>query len=53
MKKSKAVISLFDLSGEAIKPWFEGPTGITLADPVAYADPIPYRGQLGIFQTRI
>ena len=38
---------------ESDSPWFEGPTGITLADPVAYADPVPYRGQLGIFQTRI
>ena len=38
---------------ESDSPWFEGPTGITLADPVAYADPVPYRGQLGIFQTQI
>ena len=38
---------------ESNSPWFEGPTGITLADPIAYADPIPYRGQLGIFQAQI
>ena len=38
---------------ESDSPWFEGPTGITLSDPVAYADPVPYRGQLGIFQARI
>jgi hypothetical protein len=36
---------------ESDSPWFEGPVGITLADPVAYADPIPCRGMLGIFQT--
>jgi len=38
---------------ESDSPWFEGPTGITLSDPVAYADPIPCRGMLGIFQTQI
>ena len=38
---------------ESDSPWFEGPTGITLSDPVAYADPVPYRGQLGIFQAQI
>jgi hypothetical protein len=38
---------------ESDSPWFEGPTAITLSDPVAYADPIPYRGQLGIFQAQI
>ena len=38
---------------ESDSPWFEGPTGIELADPIAYADPIPYRGQLGIFQAQI
>ena len=38
---------------ESDSPWFEGPTGITLSAPVAYADPVPYRGQLGIFQARI
>ena len=38
---------------ESDSPWFEGPTAITLSDPVAYADPVPYRGQLGIFQAQI
>ena len=38
---------------ESDSPWFEGPTGITLAEPVAYPAPVPYRGQLGIFQTQI
>ena len=35
---------------ESDSPWFEGPVGITLADPIAYAEPIPRRGMLGIFQ---
>ena len=33
----------------ADSPWFCGPYGFTLADPVAYEVPIPYRGQLGFF----
>ena len=31
-------------------PWFCGPYGFTLNDPVAYPVPIPYRGQLGFFE---
>ena len=31
-------------------PWFCGPYGFTLEDPVAYKAPIPCRGQLGFFQ---
>lgn len=30
-------------------PWFCGPYGFTLAEPVAYENPVPYRGQLGFF----
>ena len=30
-------------------PWFCGPYGFTLEEPVAYEDPISYRGQLGFF----
>ena len=29
--------------------WFLGPYGFLLADPVTYAKPIPYKGQLGFF----
>ena len=29
--------------------WFEGPYGFTLKDPVAYDEPIPFRGKLGFF----
>ena len=36
---------------ESDSPWFEGKPGIELADPVAYAEPIPCKGILGIFQT--
>ena len=30
-------------------PWFCGPYGFILEDPVAYETPVPYRGQLGFF----
>ncbi len=36
-------------SEAAQSPWFCGPYGFTLADPVAYDTPIPYRGRLGFF----
>jgi len=34
-------------------PWFCGPYGFILEDPVAYETPIPWRGQLGFFQVDI
>ena len=33
-------------------PWFVGPYGFTLSNPVLYDKPIPYRGQLGFFEVR-
>ena len=30
-------------------PWFEGPYGLHMSYPTAYPEPIPYRGQLGIY----
>ena len=38
---------------ESESPWFEGKTGIELADPIAYKNPIPYGGMLRIFETEI
>ena len=31
-------------------PWFCGPHGFTLAEPLVYETPIPCRGQLGFFR---
>jgi len=31
-------------------PWFCGPYGFLLEDPIAYENPVPYRGQLGFFE---
>lgn len=38
-----------------IKPssWFEGPYGFVLANAVMYDEPIPYRGQQGLFEVRL
>lgn len=30
-------------------PWFCGPYGFTLADPLVYEIPVPYPGRLGFF----
>ena len=30
-------------------PWFCGPYGFTLADPLVYEIPVPYLGRLGFF----
>jgi hypothetical protein len=36
-------------AGTLPSPWFEGPVGIQITDAVAYAEPIPAKGQLGIY----
>ena len=38
----------YDLQYKDNSPWFEGPYGFEMADAVEFAEPIPYRGQLGI-----
>ena len=38
---------------ESASPWFEGPYGFVLSDPVLYKKPIPYRGQLGFFEVAL
>lgn len=34
-------------------PWFQGPHGLVLANPVAYETPIPYKGRLGLFDVEL
>ena len=34
---------------EYFSPWFTGPYGFVLANPILYEKPIPYRGQLRFF----
>lgn len=37
----------------SLYPWFTGPWGWLLANPVAYDEPIPYRGQRGLFDVEL
>jgi hypothetical protein len=34
-------------------PWFTGPYGYVLADPLLFEKPIPYRGKLGFFEVGV
>ena len=43
-------VTITDCVDTSSSPWFCGPYGFILSSPVAYKDPIPYRGQLGFFQ---
>ena len=47
-----AIIGEVTITGcvsDSDSPWFCGPYGFTLEEPVAYETPIPCRGQLGFF----
>ena len=39
---------LLDIYDSKNNPWFEGPYGFLMTDPVEFEDPIQCRGQLGI-----
>ena len=48
-----AIIGEVDIVGcvtESSSPWFAGPYGFQLANPVAYKTPIRYKGRLGFFE---
>jgi len=40
---------LIDCVTESDSPWFFGPYGFVLDEPILFGVPIPYKGQLGIF----
>jgi hypothetical protein len=42
-------VDLVDCVEQSESPWFVGRFGFVLRNPVAFARPIPYRGQLGFF----
>ena len=51
-----AIVGEVDVTGcvtESNSPWFEGPYGFTLSNPMAYKEPIPYKGQLGFFDVHL
>ena len=43
-------VTITDCVDTSSSPWFCGPYGFLLSSPMAYKDPIPYRGQLGFFR---
>lgn len=43
-------VDIVDCVKASDSPWFQGPYGFVLANPVAYAEPIPCRGRLGFFE---
>lgn len=46
------IVGMVDIVGcvtSSTSPWFFGPYGFQLANPVAFAEPIPCRGMLGFF----
>ena len=46
-------IDILDCVTESESPWFTGPYGFVLSNPVLYSTPIPYRGQLGFFEVKL
>ena len=42
-------VDIVDCVTQSDSPWFDGPCGLVLANPVAYVKPIPCKGQLGFF----
>ena len=42
-------VDIVDCVKESKSHWFVGPYGFVLANPKAYAKPIPYKGRLGFF----
>jgi len=43
-------VDLVECVTESKSPWFVGPYGFVLANPVPYEKPIPCRGRLGFFE---
>ena len=42
-------VDIVECTTDSDDPWFEGPFGFVLANPVLYEHPIPYKGRLGLF----
>lgn len=51
-RSSGCIVGKVDITGcvtSSSSPWFFGKYGFTLANPVAFARPIPFRGMPGLF----
>lgn len=46
-------VDIVDCVTESKSPWFEGPFGFVLANPVLYEQPIPMRGRLGLWEVQL
>lgn len=46
-------VDIVDYVTESNSPWFVGPLGIVLANPIPFVNPIPYKGALGIFKVDV
>ena len=42
-------VTIVDCCAGHPSKWYRGPYGFVLKNPVAYKSPIPYKGQLGLF----
>lgn len=45
--------TIYDCVKASRSPWFFGPYGFAIRDARLYAEPIPYRGQLGFFDVQM
>ncbi len=55
-KQFGAIIGEVDITGcvtESKSPWFVGPYGFALVNPILYEQPIPCKGRLGFFEPDI
>jgi len=46
-------VDIVDCVRASESPWFEGPFGFVLRNPVPYPKPIPMRGRLGLFEVSV
>ena len=53
MKAIVGRVNMIDCVKKYNSPWFFGPYGFVFEDPIILGEPIPYKGQLGIFDVDI
>ena len=46
-------VDIIDCVTRCDSPWFTGPYGFLLANPLVYSRPLDYRGRLGFFETDV
>jgi len=46
-------VGIVDCVTQSSSPWFTGPYGFVLANPVLYDEPISCKGKLGLFEPKI